>query len=98
MFRLVLWIAGACVAVLAALVLGRALMDRPDPAPEAPAVEAASAPAAAVVPELPPPPPPIAPPQPTPDEVQVQEDAAATGMTTVEPEAEPARDPELPPT
>lgn len=97
MFRLVLWIAGACVALLAALVLGRTLMDRADPAPVAPAAEEAAAPVAAVVPEAPPPPP-VAAPQPTPDEVQVQEDAAATGMTTVEPEAEPARDPEPPPT
>lgn len=95
MFRLVLWIAGAGVALLAALMLGRSLMDGTEPAPQAPAAEQAAAPAVATVPDLPPAP--AAPPKPTPDEVQVQEDAAATGMTTLEPESEPTKDPEAAP-
>jgi hypothetical protein len=38
----------------------------------------------------PPPPPPVeAAPVRTPEEVQIEEDAAATGMTTVEPEPSP---------
>lgn len=87
MLRTVLWIAGACVAVLLALAVSRGLKfnDAPNPAPAAVAVEPAEAPVVA-----PPPPPPVAAkPAPTPEDVQIQEDAAATGMTTVEPEEAP---------
>lgn len=92
MLKKVLWIAAACAAVLVALAVSRTLnFDEPVKAPKA-------APAAAVVApppvEVAPPPPPevkAAPPPLTPDEQQIQDDAAATGMTTVEPEtpAEP---------
>ena len=87
MLRTVLWIAAACVAVLLALSVSRYLKlgDAPVAAPVAVAVEPAQAPAAA-----PPPAPPVAAkPARTPDELQIQEDAAATGMTTVEPEEPP---------
>jgi len=92
MLRKVLWVAAACAAVLVALAVSRTLnFDEPVKAPE-------PAPAAAVAPpppvEAPPPPPPevkAAPVPLTPDEQQIQDDAAATGMTTMEPEppAEP---------
>ena len=87
--KTVLWIAAACAAVLLALAVSRYLnFDAPAKAPEpAPAVEAAP------VVEAPPPPPAPevkdAPPPLTPDEQQIQDDAAATGMTTMEPEPEP---------
>ncbi len=88
MMKTVLWIAAACAAVLVALAVSRNLdLGRtPEPAAEpAPVVEA------------PPPPPPVVeapvvapePPKPverTPEEQQIQDDAAATGMTTVEPD------------
>jgi hypothetical protein len=106
MLRKVLWIAAACAAVLVALAVSRSLnFDRPAPkkAPEAAtaAVEVAQ-PAAEVAPEAPPPPVAVKPP-PTAEELQVQEDAAATGMTTLEPQeptSEPKREParEEPPT
>jgi hypothetical protein len=90
MLRKVLWIAAACAAVLVALAVSRSLnFDRPAPkkAPEAAtaAVEVA-APAVADVAPAAPPPPVAAKPPPTPEELQVQEDAAATGMTTIEPQ------------
>jgi len=87
MLKTVLWIAAACGAILVALAVSRAL--NLGEAPSAPAasvtVESVEAPVAA------PPPPPVieAKPAPTPDELQIQEDAAATGMTTVEPEDAP---------
>ncbi len=85
MLKTVLWIAAACAAVLAALAASRGLhFDAPAPRkpPVAPAASAAAKPAVAIAPAaLPAPPPP-----PTPEEQQVQDDAAATGMTTVEPE------------
>ncbi|MBW8811783.1 MAG: hypothetical protein JF588_00030 [Caulobacterales bacterium] len=96
MLKTVLWIAAACAAVLVALAVSRTLhfdstpapkgevsvaVARPAPAP--PAVHAPPAPTA----------PPAAKPPPTPSELQVQEDAAATGMTT-----EPDAPKESPPT
>ena len=92
MLKTVMWIAAACVAVLLALFVSRGLhLDRPPaPAPETPVVAPVAAPPpAAVAPVAPPPAPEPAPPS---QDQQVQDDAAATGMTTVEPE------PEKPPT
>ena len=88
MLKTVLWVAAACVAVLVALAVSRSLNlgDAPAARPAAVAIEPAEAPVAE---------PPSAPvveeakPAPTPDELQIQEDAAATGMTTVEPEETP---------
>lgn len=95
MLKKVLWIAAACGAVLVALAVSRTLdFDQPATAPEAaPAADAQGQP----VVDAPPPPPAAEPevkeaPVPlTPDEQQIQDDAAATGMTTMEPEppAEP---------
>ncbi|MBI1196433.1 MAG: hypothetical protein GC203_01065 [Phenylobacterium sp.] len=86
MLRTVLWIAAACAAVLVALGVSRSLhFDQATPA-QAPAQKeappkpdekvAAAAPAAAPQPKAQPKTPP------TPEELQIQEDAAATGMTT----------------
>jgi hypothetical protein len=89
MLRTVLWVAGACAAVLLALYVSRTLhLDQPPPPAPKPAVALAKPPPKAVAPAAPkaveaPKPPP------TPEEQQVQEDAAATGMTTVEPENAP---------
>lgn len=97
MLRWVVFLAGAAVAVLAALAIGRGVFEPEKPPEAAPAAEEAAAPAVAVTPEIAPVPLPPAPP--TPDEVQVQEDAAATGMTTMEPEplgATPDTESELP--
>jgi len=88
MLKKVLWIAAACAAVLVALAVSRNLdFDKPveQAAEPAPVVEAA--PPAPVV-EAPvaapePPPPPV---ERTPEDQQIQDDAAATGMTTVEPD------------
>lgn len=95
MLRTVLWIVGACAAVLGALAVSRNLdLGGVRQTESAPAAVEAAAPAAAVVPEAAPapaPPPPPPPPRPPVDQ-QVQDDAAATGMTTVEPE------PDAPPT
>ncbi|WP_293902229.1 hypothetical protein [Phenylobacterium sp.] len=95
MLKTVLWIAAACAAVLVALAVSRRLhFDRPTPPTpvEAPAAPKAAVPAAAIAPATP-----VAPkPPPTPEEQQVQDDAAATGMTTVEPEEGPK--PQSPPT
>ena len=99
MFRVILWIAGGAVALLIGLAVGRNLMDVPQAAaPTAPAAEEAAAPAAAVAP-APPLTPPVAAP-PVAADLQVEEDAAATGMTTVEPDtAAPTPDPDpKPPT
>jgi hypothetical protein len=87
MLKRVLWISAGCAALLAALALSNCVRSEQDgkAAREAPAAEAAAAPAAAVAPE--PAPLPTAKAAPTPEELQVQEDAAATGMTTLEPEA-----------
>jgi hypothetical protein len=96
MFRTVLWIAAACVAVLLALAVSRSLhFDRPPAVPAAkPAAAAPVAPPPKKVEAKPAPvPPPPPPPPPTPDEEQIQNDAAATGMTTVEPEAAPEEPP-----
>ena len=87
MLKKVLWIAAACAAVLVALAVSRSLdFEKPAKAPEPP--PAAEAPP---VVEAPPPPPAPevkeAPPPLTPDEQQIQDDAAATGMTTMEPDA-----------
>lgn len=88
--KTVLWIAAACAAVLVALAVSRSLdFDKPsEKAIDAPAAVEVAAPAAEVAPELPPEPAPVEAPL-TPDEQQIQDDAAATGMTTVEPEATP---------
>jgi hypothetical protein len=90
MLKKVLWIAAACAAVLVALAVSRSLnFDKPvekaaEPAPAAAApAPVAPEPKAAEVPLPPPPPPPV---ERTPEEQQIQDDAAATGMTTVEPE------------
>lgn len=84
MMKTVLWIAAACAAVLLALAVSRYMnFDRPAEAPEPEPT------AAAPVVEAPPPPAPEvkeAPPPLTPEEQQIQDDAAATGMTTMEPE------------
>lgn len=88
MLKKVLWIALACAVLLAALAISRSVKftsDAPKTAPAAPAAEESAAP---VVEEAPAPQP-VAPPQPTPEELQVQEDAAAVGLTTIEPEPEP---------
>ena len=94
MLRKVLWIAAACAAVLVALAVSRTLkFDEPvrEPAEAPAAVEAPAAPPAEI-PAAPPPEVKAAPPPLTPDEQQIQDDAAATGMTTVEPDA-PAEPP-----
>jgi len=88
MKRTVIWLALACAAILAVLALSRGVRFTSEPvkAPEqAPAAEEAAQSAAARAPE----PVVTAPPAVTPEELQVQEDAAAVGLTTVEP-AEPA--------
>ncbi len=93
MLKTILWIAAACVAILVALAVSRTmgLGETAAPPPVAPP---------AVVEQLPPPPvaapapepvPDLQPP-PTPDEQQIQDDAAATGMTTVEPEESAPQD------
>jgi hypothetical protein len=90
MLKTVLWIAGACAAVLVALAVSRSLHLDAVPAPK---VETARAVAPPTVAAKPAPPAvvkvsqPEAKPPPTPREIQIQDDAAATGMTTVEPEA-----------
>lgn len=97
MLRKVLWVAAACAAVLAALAVSRGLnFDQPprEPTEAAEPVEIVTpppepAPASPAEPEVPPP---------TPEDLQIQEDAAATGMTTVEPpSAEPEPRSESPP-
>ena len=100
MLRIVLWIAAACAVLLVALAVSRGVRftDQPTPpAAEAPAAEEAAVPAAEAPPE-----PKIveAPPAPAEADVQVQEDAAATGMTTMEPDPseDPAAAPQAPPT
>lgn len=95
MLKKVLWIAAACVAVLVALAVSRGLdFDKP--------VETAAEPPP-VVEEVAPPPvveAPVAAPEPpkpierTPEEQQIQDDAAATGMTTVEPDEPPTESPQ----
>ena len=88
MFKTVLWIAAACAAMLVALAVSRTLnFDEPAPKPAmVPAAPVVAKPAAAVAPVAPPAPPL----PPTPEEQRVQDDAAATGMTTMEPEETPA--------
>lgn len=100
MLKKVLWIAAACAAILVALAVSRGLdFDKPvedqpaaareeavqDAAPPLAPVE--TAPAAPVVTEAPP-----TSSAPTLDEQQIQDDAAATGMTTMEPEVSPPTD------
>jgi hypothetical protein len=95
MLKKVLWVAAACAAVLAALAVSRMLdLGGPPPSAEtAPAAEEAAEPAVEVAP-APVESPPVEPP-PTPEEQQILDDAAATGMTTIEPEPAPV---EAPPT
>jgi hypothetical protein len=95
MLKTVLWIAAACAAVLLALAVSRMMnFDEPAKAPEkAAVVETAPEPVAppappAATPEVKEAPPPL-----TPEEQQIQDDAAATGMTTVEPETPPTEPP-----
>ncbi len=91
MLRTVLWIAGACVAVLVALAVSRGLNLGGPPEAAPPPVEVqVEAPAPAPEPA---PAPPEAKPAPTPEDVQMQDDAAATGMTTVESDEAPAEGP-----
>ena len=89
MLRTVLWIAAACAAVLLALAVSRWMnfdaAPNPPEAPPTPMAPVAAEPVAPVAPA----PETVVPPAPTPDEMQIQEDAAATGMTTVEPEEPP---------
>lgn len=95
MMKTVLWIAAACAAVLVALAVSRNLdLGRtPEPVAEpAPVVEAPPPPPVVEAPVVAPEPP--KPVERTPEEQQIQDDAAATGMTTVEPDP-PA---EAPPT
>lgn len=95
MFRIVLWLAAGAVVLLAALAISRGVNFTSGEPKETktPSVEERAEPAAAIAPE-PEPALPVAPPAPpTPDELQVQDDAAATGMTTVEPEDEPSGSP-----
>ncbi|MCR5872934.1 hypothetical protein LRS10_01200 [Phenylobacterium sp. J426] len=95
MLKKVLWIALACAVLLAALAISRSVnltSNAPkEPAPvQAPAAEDAAEPTAAAEPA----PQPTAPIVKTPEELQVEEDAAAVGLTTVEPEPEaPAQTP-----
>lgn len=86
MLKKVLWLAVACAALLALLFFSRGVeiggkRDKPKEAPtaEEPSRPAAKAPAEVVIETVPPP---------TPEELQIQDDAAATGMTTTEPEPE----------
>ena len=60
-------------------------VDAPEPAPAA-----VAEPVVETLAPAPPAPPPVAKPVATPEEVQIQEDAAATGMTTIEPETPPS--------
>lgn len=88
MMKTVLWIASACAAVLLALAASRWVQfDAPAEPRSAPQI--IEEPAAPPVVAPPPPPPVEAAPVRTPEEVQIEEDAAATGMTTVEPEPSP---------
>lgn len=88
MMKTVLWIAAACVAVLVALAVSRNLdlgrapepVAQPVPVVEAPPPPPPVVEAPVVAPELP------KPVDRTPEEQQIQDDAAATGMTTVEPD------------
>lgn len=91
MLRTVLWITGACLAVLLALAVSRGLNPGGSPEPKAPPPVEVQVETPA--PEVAPPPPPEAKPAPTPEERQIQDDAAATGMTTVEPDTVPAEGP-----
>ena len=89
MLKTVLWIAAACAAVLLALAVSRMIrVEAPEPAPAVIADPVVEVPA-----PIAPPPPPVAKPVATPEEVQIQEDAAATGMTTIEPETPPSETP-----
>ncbi|MBU1377346.1 MAG: hypothetical protein KKE02_13140 [Alphaproteobacteria bacterium] len=87
MLKTVLWIAAACAAILVALAVSRNLnFDKPvEKAVEPPAVVEAPPPAPVVEAPVAPPPAPK-PVERTPEEQQIQDDAAATGMTTVEPD------------
>lgn len=89
MLKKVLWIALACAVLLAALAISRGVKFTSDE-PKRPAVAPAAEDVAEPVVEQAPAPQPTAPPAPpTPEELQVQEDAAAVGLTTLEPEPEP---------
>ena len=91
MLRTVLWIAGACSAVLLALAVSRWMkFDEPlAPTPPAPMEAQVAAPPPPVAEA----PPPEVKPAPTPEDIQIQDDAAATGMTTMEPDPAPAEGP-----
>jgi len=97
MLKKVLWIALACAVLLAALAISRGVdltSGEPKTAPAAPAAEDNAAP----VVEQAPAPQPTAPIVKTPEELQVEEDAAAVGLTTIEPEPAPETPPaESPP-
>jgi hypothetical protein len=86
MLKKVLWLALACAVLLAALALSRGVRFTSEPEkPKAPSVEEAAKPAAEVAP---PPKAVEAPSQPTPEELQMQEDAAAVGMMNADPAPE----------
>jgi hypothetical protein len=93
MLKKVLWLALACAVLLAALAFSRGMRfdgGGERGAPRAPVVEEAAQPVAAA----PAPKAVEAPPQPTPEELQMQEDAAAVGMMNADPSPEsPESDP-----
>ena len=77
---------GAVRVALAGLLAAALLAGCAEPGPAPQIIEEPVAPPVVA----PPPPPPVeAAPERTPEEVQIEEDAAATGMTTVEPEPAP---------
>ncbi len=85
MLRTTLWIAAGCVVLLAVLALSRGLKpggEAERPAPARMEIEAAPRPAEPRAQ-------PVAPPPATPEDMQMQDDAAAVGMTTMEPEPAP---------
>lgn len=92
MLRWVLILSAACVVLIAVLALTRGdgpTLTRGEPPEKAPAAEDAAQPAVAKAPEPKQDEPPAAPVEPPPVDQQVEEDAAAVGMTTVEPRTPP---------
>jgi hypothetical protein len=102
MLRFVAWAAIACVALILVLALLRGGGPEPQrtviPVPERTAsIETAAPPAPAAAPKAETPPP-VAAVEPTDEDLQVQEDAAAVGMTTREPETDSPPAADVPPT